>query len=207
MKRFLLMALAILTIITVGCSADNPVGWAQTMPTMENDADTIRYADYCKASYDDVIAQLGQDSILESVDSSGAVAEYRVLYDMSLWGYFYFSVLVFDDGTGLFTYMQHYWQDFESGEMLVDEQRKLTRKDVKRIQNAIRVNQFWDIPTIHPAEEVGCDGRSIEIEGYEDGETHYITMWEPDENFGIYRIFLVFDAIADDIEPNWIPEE
>jgi len=149
--------------------------------------------------YDEVIEGFKQAKIAESVNSTNSVAEYRVVFNIAGYEYKYYSLQVFLDKTSKFTYMVHESEDFKKGKMLVKEAKTLNAVETQSLLNVINENDFWNIPTIHPNEVDGVDGTTVFIEGYNKGKSHFIKMWEPDEKYGISKIFHAFDDYANKV--------
>lgn len=159
--------------------------------------------------YDSIITGLKQDPLSKTVMNKRVTAEYRVVSDVSFLGYFYYSLQVFSDGTGEFHYMVHQWEDFKEGKIVLNKKKSLNKDEVGRLTGIIAGNDFFNIPTVHPDEMLGLDGSTVFIEGYSKGKHHFISMWEPDKKYGIYKIEGAFSAFADtvaerpDIMPDW----
>ena len=81
----------------------------------------------------------------------------------------------------------------------MDEIKQLSVEETDGLLQTIEENDFWNIPTIHPEETLGCDGSTLFIEGYENGEEHFISMWESSEEYEITKIFRAFSSFADTI--------
>jgi hypothetical protein len=86
--------------------------------------------------------------------------------------------------------------------MMVNKTRAISKSDTKKLIRAVNRNDFWDIPTVHPDEDMGCDGKTVFIEGCADGKIHFISMWEPEKKYGIYKIFDAFRVYSRTIAEN-----
>lgn len=183
MKSKLIIIATILFILIIN-------GCAPEMPETEKTVNPDGYSD--RSWYEEVITGFGQKDIETSAAESKAVAEYRVVENIAMFGYRYYALQVYQDGTGKFFYKEHRGEDFINGEMLADEARSLDKNYTDELLKAISDNDFWNIPVRHPDEELGLDGTTYFIEGYSGGKTHFIRMWEPDERYGIYKIYQAF---------------
>lgn len=145
---------------------------------------------------------MNQENIQASVETSGAVTEFRVLKNFALLGYYYHSLQVYEDDTAKFTFMVYHGEYFDDGELLLDESRKLSVTEAKQLLACFEKNDFWNIPTVHPDENRGLDGCTVFIEGKSGSKTHFISMWEPETYHGINKIFSVFDKFSETIAEN-----
>ncbi len=146
------------------------------------------------------VSSLGQDEIIASVKEAKAIAEYRIVVEYSLLGYNYYSLQEFEDGTGRFTFM--IVGDLYSKRPLINESKDIDQDTVQTLRNAIRENRFWKIPTVHPDEKIAPDGWTICVEGCEAGSTHFIHMYSPGKQYGIYNLFKAFDDYSKKVAEN-----
>lgn len=158
--------------------------------------------DFTRSWYLYINDGLGQKDIETSIKESNAVAEYRVVYNIALLGYYYYTLQVYKNGTGKFNYIAHLGEQFEDGRLLLNKASILSKNDTDMLLKAIKENDFWNIPTVHPDEELGCDGTTVFIEGYSNGNTHFIHMWEPGKEYGIYKILKAFKDYSTKIAEN-----
>lgn len=135
-----------------------------------------------------------KDTIKESIAKTNAVAEYRIVKDSAWLGPYYYSLQVFSDGTGTFTYWEP--NEFYSDKIDLNKTKFLNLRNTEKLLNIIEENDFWNIPTINPDEIIGCDGYTLYVEGYDNGKSHIIKMWCPDDKYGIKKIFYAFDDFA-----------
>lgn len=151
--------------------------------------------------YDEVIRGFKQKMLSKMVADEKVISEYRVVYNVALQRYDYYSLQVFADGTGKFTFMVHKSEDFEEGSIILNESKTLDSDETQKLMGTIRDNDFYNIPTIHPDQFgiAGSDGTTVFIEGYDNGKLHFITMWMPDEKYAIYKIHKAFADFADTI--------
>ncbi len=199
MKRGLvwLVAAAVAASLFAGCAAAGcPPGTART--------DAAYADDTTWPWHQDDISRLEQNDIEKSADDAKAVAEYRVLANFALLGYTYYAMQEHEDGTGRFTFIVYHGEDLR--ERMVSESAKMSEDDVAMLKKAICDNRFWDIPTRHPDEELGCDGWTVYVEGCEAGSRHFIHMWCPEKRHGIYRIFKAFDEYSANVAHNPLTE-
>ena len=152
-----------------------------------------------KSWYNKVIKGLRQHSIQRSVKTARAQEEYRVVYSVSFRGYDYYSFQVFPDGTGRFRFIVHESQFFRIGRILTNVSKDMSRQETKTLLTVIKDNDFYNIPTRHPAENPGEDGSSVFVEGYNNSTIHYIEMWMPGEEYPIEKIHRAFADFADTI--------
>ena len=150
------------------------------------------------------MSRFGQADILESVEEAGAAAEYRVIVNYALLGYNYYALQVYEDGTGQFTFIVYHGEDLR--EKMVNESVKMGEDDVLMLKKAICRNRFWEIPIVHPDEELGCDGWAVFVEGCEAGSVHFINMWSPKKRYGIYKIFKAFEECGASVAENPLAE-
>jgi len=175
---------------------------SKTTATTENttlDSETERVVGIYRGWYDRVIKGFKQEELSKTAAEANIDAEYRVVYNVAMQRYDYYSLRVFTDGTGEIHYMVHKSEDFQKGEIILNETKALSAAEVKSLTNVIEKNDFFNIPTIHPDEVDGCDGKTIFIEGYKDGKFYFIKMWEPDAQYGIYKIHKAFADFGDTI--------
>jgi hypothetical protein len=158
-----------------------------------------------KEWYGEVIEGFGQDDIFITTANEMVIAEYRVVYSYAKWGYHYYSFQVFSRGSGVFRYMVHHSQFFDSGEMILNTSFRLSDDEVENLISVIERNDFFNIPTIHPDEKTGFDGHTIFIEGYDvlEDEYNFIRMWMPEKKHGIYRIHKAFAEFGIDYFRYW----
>ena len=153
--------------------------------------------------YEKTLNVFGQESILKTVDAVVVKAEYRVVHNVSFEGDYYYSLKVFTDGTGEFTFMVNKSDDFRTWEIVLDVSKAISAEETNTLLKAIGDNRFFLIPTVQPSEWltfwVGLDGETVFVEGYDGSRTHFITMWEPDEKYGISKILKAFAGFADTI--------
>lgn len=207
-RLFILLYLIILFVIIPfsNCMCENAnQGMENSTNTVLNgniDFDFERTEWNYRKWYDEVISGLKQEDISISVANEKVTAEYRVVYNIALLGYDYYSLRVFSDGTGEFTFIIYLSEDFTKGEIILNETKCINIDGVQELLTVIQENNFFDIPTIHPDEIMGLDGTTVFIEGYENGKTHFIRMWEPDETYGIYKIHRAFADFSDSFIEN-----
>jgi len=149
--------------------------------------------------YDEVLKGFGQDSIQNTVIAANTIAEYRVVYNIALVRYDYYSLQVSENGTGKFTFMRHESEDFDTGEIVLNVIQDISVEETNILLEVIEDNKFFRIPTIHPREENGLDGRTVFAEGFNGSKTHFVKMWEPDEKYPISKIHKAFADFADTI--------
>lgn len=123
--------------------------------------DTQQMIQIYRKWYDEVISGFKQDKISKSILEENVIEEYRVVYNVAYLGYDYYSLRVFSDGTGEFHYMVHKSDDFETGEIILNEKKSLDANEVLGLTNVIEANDFFNIPTIHPTELYGLDGTTV----------------------------------------------
>jgi hypothetical protein len=146
--------------------------------------------------YDEIIQHFKLDAISKSVKNSKATFEYRVLVNVAFEGYWYYSVQEYADGTGKFTYMVHKPEAFGMSDMELTKTLSLEPNEVQYLLKAIEENDFWNIPTIHPDELDWLDGWMVFIEGYKDGNIHFIKMACPPEEYGISKIYVALKSFS-----------
>jgi PBP1b-binding outer membrane lipoprotein LpoB len=100
-KLHIMLAGVILAFLLLGCSPSSVESY-----TNHND-------NHKKAWYDEVIDGFGKTGIQDSMQKANAVAEYRVVYNQSQLCYEYYSLQVFEDSTGQFSFMVHYQEDLK----------------------------------------------------------------------------------------------
>lgn len=208
MKRVLLVILISMMLFSFGCNSKVEYNSEsiEVLETMKLGESSDEVKDFIYEWYEEVIDGFEQDEISKSVKSFGSVAEFRVVLNMACLGYNYYSLQVYEDGTGNFTYMVHSYEDFSKGEMMVDETVRLDEEETKQLLDAINENDFWIIPPVHPDERMGCDGTTVFIEGYYKGKSHFIRMWEPKSKYRIYKIHKAFAEFSETIEENPLNE-
>ena len=109
------------------------------------------------------------------------VQEYIIANSLSFQGIEHINIKVFGDETGEMTY-KFYNSEFENeGEMNINKNISLTKKQVEQVVNIFEKNHFWDIPSRHPDEMLGLDGNTIFIEGININKYNIISMWCPDD--------------------------
>ena len=141
------------------------------------------------------------DPIQISRAKSGAVAEYRVMRDTSFFGNDCYILQVFADGTATFIYKLVNNRNEESEDPVsADVTVKLTKEETDELLAVIKENHFWEIPTEHPDEEKGLDGRTFFVEGCTKDQYHFIHMWEPPETYGISKILYAFSDVGDTLQ-------
>lgn len=223
-KKYYIIILLIFIFILSSCNSDSKVNTVATIaptatptlepspnvtsPIIETNENVYEFdADqYRRFWYDNMINGLKQDTIQNSVEQANAIAEYRIIYDYSFLGIMYYSLKVYDDWTGEFSFIVFNSEFFNLGTFLVNEQISLTEDETKDLIKILNDNEFWSIPTIHPDERLGLDGYTIFIEGYSSEESHLITMWQPKEKYGIYKIAEVFRDFGKTIVDNPLDE-
>lgn len=208
MKRVLLVILISIMLFSFGCSSkvEYTSESIEVLETMEFGEYSDNVNDFCYQWYEEVIVGFGEDEISKSVKSLGLVAEFRVVFNMACLGYNYYSLQVYEDGTGYFKYMMHQYEDFSNGEMMVDRTVGLDEEETKQLLSAIKENDFWTIPSNHPDERLGVDGTTIFIEGYYNKKSHLIKMWEPGPKHSISKIHKAFAEFSETIEENPLNE-
>jgi hypothetical protein len=167
--------------------------------TDSNDTDAKSQNNAIEQWYKDIIKGFEQKQIAQNDSELNITAEYRIVCDVSLQRYDYYSLQVYKDGTGKFTYMVHKSEDFKTGVIVLNVTKTLNASETKRLVDSVDNNKFWEIPTIHPDAETGVDGTTIFIEGYSGNRRHLISMWEPTDKYGIYKIHESFAKYADTI--------
>lgn len=148
----------------------------------------LEESDFDRKWYDEVITGFKLEDISKSMETANAVVEYRIVHNVALLGYYYYSLQVFDDGTGKFFYKVHKSENFVTGKLLLNETKQLSKEETQNLLDVINNNDFWNIPTIHPDDEAGCDGETYFIEGCAESKRHFIRMWEPKAKHEIYKI-------------------
>ena len=204
MKRIILFLLTIIIALSFGCTS-NKVSESKTikiLKEMDTDGQSGEVRDFVREWYDEIITGLGQTEISQSVKISKAVAEFRVVLEKSFYGYNYYSIKIFKDGTASFKYIVFLNENFNEGEILVDGTVDLSEDQASSLLKVIKVNKFWSIPGTHPDESMGCDGSVFFIEGHFDKNSHLISMWEPEPKHGIHKINEAFAQFSETIEEN-----
>lgn len=82
--------------------------------------------------------------------------------------------------------MVHHYEDFSKGEMMVDETVSLDEEETKQLLSAIKDNEFWTIPPVHPDERLGLDGTTVFIEGYYN-KSHLIRSGSQSQNIVYFK--------------------
>lgn len=167
--------------------------WQETI----QDKEIKRLAKIRHESYDSVMDGFRQKTISEDVQSSNATQEYRIVYDIAKNRYEYYSLKVFPDGTGKFQMMINEFQTFKEGSIVLDESKDLSEEEVNVLLLALQENDFGNMPTVQSKDNIGKDGRTIHIEGYQNEKTHFISVWMPSEEDGVKKIYRAFEAFGD----------
>lgn len=121
--------------------------------------------------YDQIIEHdLSEPSIDKSALDGAYEAEFRVLYNVSLTGYAYYSMKVLSDGTAQLE-VKLLDADLD-GDVVLDEKLPLTAEETMRLTQAIEDKGFWDMAV--EAESSDSGGSTVFIEGYSLGKSHLI---------------------------------
>ena len=122
-RKYCIIILVMLIFILSSCNSDSKVNTIATVaptstPTLEptpnvtyspveteENASEFDAEEYLKYWYDSIINGLNQDVMQNSVKQANVIAEYRIIYDYSFNGIMYYSLKVYEDGTGEFIFI------------------------------------------------------------------------------------------------------
>ncbi len=125
----------------------------------------------------------------DRTDKENISQEYILSNVTSFLGMDFINIRIFSDQTGEMTRkFQNEKSVFEKG-IKYNEKIALTQEQTSEIIKIIEENEFWNIPSHHPDEKLGCDGNTIFIEGTAGNKYNMISMWSPDNTYGIYKIY------------------
>ena len=100
------------------------------------------------------------------------------------------SLFIHRDGTGTVRLKTYKGVEKEDSQFI--DSTGVSRDQVKRFLEAVRLANFWNVPTVLPSR--GLDGADWVLEGAEDGQYHVVERWCPGEESGEPQILFFAKA-------------
>ncbi len=153
---------------------------------------------YTNKWYNEILSIMVSDLEFEDRD---VVQEYSIVNSHSFLGIEYFGIKIFADGSGEMVNKFYNDEFLGKGKFTVNETFILKEEQVTKVVEVFQNNNFWEIPSKHPDEQLGLDGYTVYIEGVKGNQYNIISMWCPDDKYEIKKIYNEIKTFADAWEP------